>query len=225
MRFKRKKQRPEAAIWLVVAGVVLTGAAAYAVTRLLRSGPVRRRLDLRSLEKQVIQALLSDETARTQGIDIAAVGEGIVELSGTVDTQENARHVVGLVDRIPGVHAVLNRLEINAVESQLQRNRTKTAGSATRWYGGSVGMGRQRQGTSSDPDRYDDRAEMLTRSLQPNLDETLADVEESEHNGVSIGIANKAAFSSHVAPHSPSPETDRPAPPPAVAPHDKAQRK
>lgn len=225
MVFRRKKKRPAAAFWVIVAGVVLTGAAAYAVARILRSGPVKRRLDLRSLEKRVIQALMADEKACTQAIDIAAVGEGVVEISGVVDTQETARHIVRLIDRLADVHAVLNRLEVHSVESQLEQNRKKTAGSATRWYGGSVGMGRQRQGTSSDPDRYDDRAELLTRSLKPNLEDTLADVEESEHNGVRIGVTNKAAFSSHVAPHSPDAETDQPAAPPAVAPHAKAQRK
>lgn len=224
MRFKRKKSRPDAAIWMMIAGVALTGVAAYAVTKLLKSGPISRRLDLRSLEKRVIQGLLNDETARSQAIDIAAVGEGIVELSGEVETQEDARHVVSVVDGISGVHAVLNRLEIRSVESQLQRNRKKSEGSATRWYGGSVGMGRQRQGTSSDPDRLDDRAEMLTRSLQPNLDDTITEVEEIEHNGVRIGVSNKAAFSSHVAPHSPNPETDKPGPPSSVAPHEKAKR-
>jgi len=224
MRFKRSKKRREAAFWMIAGGLALTGLAAYAVSRLIRSGPVTRLRDVRSLEKQVIQALLNDERARSQAIDVAGVGKGIVELSGSVDTQEDARRIVQLVDGLPGVHTVLNRLEIQSVESQLQRNRKRPEAAGTRWYGGSVGMGRKRQGTSADPDRYDDRAELLTRALQPNLSDTLTDVEESEHNGVRIGASRSTSFNTHVAPHSPDPESDKPGPPPAIAPHDKAQR-
>jgi hypothetical protein len=224
MRFQRTKKRPEAALWTIAAGVALTGLAAYAVSRLLRSDGVTRLRDLRSLEKRVLQALLKDERARTQGIDIAGMSAGTVEVSGQVETQEDARHIVELIGGLPGVHSVLNRMEIRSVESQLQRNRQKSASAGSRWYGGSVGMGRPRQGTSSDPDRYDDRADMLTRALQPNLADTLTDVEETEDNGVRIGATNSTAFNTHVPPHSPDSDSDEPGPPPPVAPHHKAQR-
>src|SRR5688572_6043355 len=125
MRSKRRK-RPETPKWALAAGFALTGAVAiYGISRLLRSSPVRDRLDLRSLEKRVVQALLRDDTAKSQAIDIGAVGTGVVEVSGTVATQQEARHIVDLIDGVPGVHAVLNRLEIRGLENRLKTNRTK----------------------------------------------------------------------------------------------------
>lgn len=217
MRFKRKK-RSEKARWVLVAGVVLTGAAAaFAISRLLRSGPVSRLREVRGLEKSVIQALLDDPIARNQGIDIAAVGSGVVELSGMVETESDARHVIDLVDRVAGVHAVLNRLEIRAVESRLQRNRTKLSGAeGTRWYGGGVGMGRRRQGASTDPVQRDDHVALRTRALQPNRDDTLTDVEEAGGSGARIGVTNSSGFSTHVAPRSPDAASDLPGASPAA---------
>ena len=195
MGFKRKK-RSESATWIMVAGVVLTGAAAaYAVSRFLKSAPVSRRLDARTLEKRVIQALLDDEGARYAAIDIATVGAGILEIAGEVETQSEARHIVELVDRVAGVHAVINRMEIRSVESRLERNRKKAGGEATRWYGGSVGMGRRRQNPATDPLQRDDHVELLSKSLQPNRDEALSEIGKPQRTGA----------------------------PPAIAPHEKAQ--
>jgi hypothetical protein len=224
MKFKRRKRR-ETAGWVLAAGVVLTGAAAaYAVSRLLRSGPVERRLDMRSLEKRVLQALLNDMHARTESIDIAAVGPGILELAGAVESSEIARHIVAVVDGVAGVHTVLNRLEIRTTEAQLKRNRSKTGGDATRWYGGSVGMGRRRQGIETDPTQRDDHAALKARSLVPNRDDVLQDVEDGDGRGSRIGIANSVGMHTHVAPHSPNPSDDEPGRPPSIAPHEMAQR-
>jgi hypothetical protein len=222
MRFKRRKRR-ETAGWVLAAGVLLTGAAAaYAVSRLLKSGPVERKLDMRSLEKRALQALLNDIHARNESIDIAAVGPGIVELSGTVESPQTARHIVALVDGVAGVHTVLNRLEIRTTEAQLKRNRGRTGADATRWYGGSVGMGRRRQGIETDPTQRDDHAALKARSLVPNRDDILYDVEDSD--GARVGISNSSGMHTHMAAHSPDPSNDEPGPPPPVAPHEMAQR-
>ena len=216
MRFKRK-QRSETANWVLVAGVALTGAAAlYAFSRLFKSAPVAGRIEKRSLEKAVIQALLEDEVARNQGIDIAAVGSGVIEVSGSINSQSDARHVVSLIDGIPGVHAVLNRLEIPSVETRLQRNSKKNAGESPRWYGGSVGIGKRRQGMETEPHQRDDSISIRSRALQPNLNDVLTDVEESEGTGVRIGTTNANNFDTHVQPRSPDRATDMPGPPPAV---------
>jgi hypothetical protein len=217
MRFKRRK-RSEEANWALVAGMALTGAAAaYAISRLVRQGPIARRLELGGLEKQVLQTLLNDDVARNQGIDISAVGAGVIEITGAVETREQARHVVELIGEIPGVHAVLNRLQVRSVESRLKRNRKRSEGDeSTRWYGGSVGIGKRRQSFNTDPARRDDRAAILERSLQPNRDDVLTDVEEMEDNGVRIGLSNSNSFSTRVAARSPNPKTDEPGfPPPA----------
>jgi hypothetical protein len=224
MRLKRRK-RSETPKWALVAGAALTGAVAlYGIARLMRSSPVRDRLDLRALEKRVVQALLRDEATRSQGIDISAVGSGVVEVSGAVATPAEARYIVDLIDGVPGVHAVLNRLEIRSVESKLKTNRSKNDGETPRWYGGSVGIGKRRQSFATDPGRRDDRADLLSKSLQPNRDDVLTDVEEMEGTGVRIGLTNSTALNTHVQPHSPDPSSDEPGPPPEVAPHEMAQR-
>lgn len=216
MRFKRRK-RSETANWVLVAGVALTGAAAlYAVSRLMKSGPVAGRLERRGLETAVIKALLKDEIARSQGIDVAAVGAGVIEVSGNINSQSDARHVVDVIDAVPGVHAVLNRLEIPSVENRLQRNSKKNAGESPRWYGGSVGIGRRRQGMDTEPPRRDDSIALRSRSLQPNKDDVLADVEETEGSGVRIGMTNSNNFDTHVQPRSPDRSEDLPGPPPAA---------
>ena len=224
MRFKRRK-RSETASLVLVAGAVLSGAAAvYGLSRLLRSGPVARKLDQRGLEKRVIQALLRDEVARSQAIEIAAVGSGVIEVSGSVEAGEHVRHVVELIDAVPGVHAVLNRLDVRSVESRLRQNRARNEGQSARWYGGSVGIGKRRQSFSTDPARRDDHATLLTRSLQPNRDDVLTDVEETEGTGVRIGLSHAGPLRTDVPPSSPDNATDRPAEPPAIAPHEMAQR-
>jgi hypothetical protein len=224
MTLKRRK-RSQTATWVLAAGVVLTGAAAvYAITRLFKSGPVARRRDMYALEKRVVQALLNDELARGESIDISAAGRGVVELSGAVTTESVARHVVDVVNGVAGVHAVVNRLEIRTVESRLDRNRKRSGSDATRWYGGSVGMGRRRQAASTDPDRRDDHVVLKSRALQPNRDDTLAEVEDAEGTGASIGVSRAGPFNTHTASHSPDPADEVPPPPPAVAPHEMAQR-
>jgi hypothetical protein len=216
MRFKRRK-RSDSANWVLIAGVALTGAAAlYALSRLMKSAPVAGRLERRGLEKSVLQALLSDEVARTQGIDIAAVGSGVIEVSGTISSQSDARHVVSVIDAVPGVHAVLNRLEIPSVETRLERNSRKNAGESPRWYGGSVGIGKRRQGVSTDPHQRDDSVALRSRALQPNRDDVLTDVEETEGTGVRIGVTNSNNFDTHVQPRSPDRSSDMPGPPPAA---------
>jgi hypothetical protein len=41
-----------------------------------------------------------------------------------------------------------------------------------------VGMGRRRQARSTDPDRRDDRADMVENALTPRLEDVLEDVNE-----------------------------------------------
>lgn len=223
MRLKRKK-RSEKARLVLAAGVALTGAAAiYAISRLLRSGPVARRIDMRSLEKKVVQALLEDEISKTQPIDIAAVGSGVIEVSGAVEARGHVRHVIDLINSVPGVHAVLNRLD---VQRSGGRTPVRQSGErhSPRWYGGTVGIGKRRQSASTDPRRRDDHASILARSMQPNRDDVLTEVEEAEGTGVRIGISQNTGMNTHVAPRSPNPATDMPGAPPPVAPHEMAQR-
>ena len=216
MKFRRGKS--EAALWVLIAGAALTGAAAaFAVSRLLKVPSIARRRELRSLEKRIVHTLRADPIAGSQAIDIAALGAGTVELSGIVETHKEARHAVDIVDQVPGVRAVLNRLDIRSDESRLKGNQYRRGDSnGTRWYGGHVGMGRRRQSFTTDPARPDDHAELLERALQPNRDDTLTGVEEEEGTGVRIGVSRSGSFTTDVAPSSPDRRSDEPGPPPSV---------
>jgi hypothetical protein len=159
---------------------------------------------MRVLEKRVIRALRDQKSTRDQAIDVEAVGAGVVELSGYVDTEELGREVVELVDRVPGVHAVFNRMDVRSVEARLRQNRSRASGrEGTRWYGGSVGIGRRRQSAVTDPARRDDHTDLKMKSLQPNREDILSEVEEMEGTGVEIGMSRAGPFTTDVPPGKP----------------------
>ncbi|HEY0809517.1 MAG TPA: BON domain-containing protein [Longimicrobiales bacterium] len=204
MRVRRRKHN-KTALWIigVGAGLAIT-AGVVAVLRSSRRGQLALRREMRSLEGRVLRALRQHATAGTQSIDVAAVGAGVIELSGFVDNEQVAHEVVELVDRVAGVHAVFNRMDVRSVESRLQKNRGRAeTGAGTRWYGGSVGIGRRRQSPSTDPQRRDDHAELLVKALQPNRDDVLSEVEEMEGNGVQIGISRAGPLTTDVPPRRP----------------------
>jgi hypothetical protein len=204
MRLKRRK-RNETAWWIlgVAAGVVITAGVVTAIS-ISRKGRTALRREMRALEKRVIRALRGKSSTRDQSVDVEALGAGVVELSGYVDTEEHAREVVELVDRVPGVHAVFNRLDVRSVETRLQKNRSRASSrEGTRWYGGSVGIGRRRQNPATDPQRRDDHTDLKLKALQPNREEVLSEVEEMEGTGVQIGISRAGPFTTDLPPAKP----------------------
>ena len=202
---RRKRQKRQAAVWWMVGAAtgVLVAAGVLVALRAGRRGRVALQRDMRSLEKKVIRALREHRDAREQPIDVQALGAGVIELSGYVDTPQLAREVVALVDAVPGVHAVFNRLEIRSEEMRLEQNRRRGSGSGTRWYGGSVGIGRRRQNPATDPPRRDDAPDLKIKALSPNRDEVLSEVEEMEGTGVEIGISRPGPLKTDVPPGKP----------------------
>lgn len=113
------------------------------------------------LEERVLEAFRNDPILSERAIDIGAVGEDIIELTGWVNTDDEADHAVTLTRGVPGVTTVVNRLAIRTEERQRSRSaRRYTTGDAMpnegRWEGQQVGTGRRRQGTSQEPDRHAD---------------------------------------------------------------------
>jgi hypothetical protein len=179
--FDRKREKGTA-IWILAAGV-LAGFATATVLALRarrRRGPslaVSERLG--DLENAVIKALRSDAVLRTRAIDVAAVAPGIVELTGAVESEEESHHAVDVVQGVTVVRTVLNRLNVGEFERRLRRQRGADRGEGgSRWYGMGVGMGRRRQSRTTDPDRRDDRADMVESALTPRLEDVLEDVNE-----------------------------------------------
>lgn len=178
LRQRRKRKRQQAANWVIVAGVAAgVSALAYMAYQVIS----RRRAPtpgLRRLEQSVVKQLLEDEVLGSRGIEVAAVAPGLIELSGTVSSEDESHHAAEVVQTVHGVHTVLNRLDIAELESRLRKGRRRVIGTepALRWYGGGVGMGRRRQGRQTDPSRRDDHVDMVEHELEPDTSEALEDV-------------------------------------------------
>lgn len=113
------------------------------------------------LEERVLEAYTNDPILAERAVDIGAVGEGIIELSGWVNTEEESQHAVTVARGVPGVDTVVNRISIGDRERALDENARRVADgdpalTESRWEGQQVGTGRRRQGTSKEMDRHAD---------------------------------------------------------------------
>ncbi|HEY7878902.1 MAG TPA: BON domain-containing protein [Gemmatimonadaceae bacterium] len=77
------------------------------------------------LEEEVLEAFQADPTLCERAIDISAVGDAVIEISGWVDTDAESQLAAAVARRIPGVESVVNRLAVgnadNGVEVPAQR--------------------------------------------------------------------------------------------------------
>jgi hypothetical protein len=146
---------------------------ARSVARRLRPARLRRlaveQEELDSLEDAVLSGFLDDQILGDRGIDIGAVSPGIIELSGSVYTEDEAHRAVSLASRIPGVRTVVNRLEVEDLgERPLGRRRLdeeELEATFMHQEGRVGGMGRRRQSPLTDPDRPDDSQYRKERAL------------------------------------------------------------
>lgn len=137
---------------------------ARTVARRLRPARLRRlavdQEELDRLEDRVLKAFLDDSILSERGVDIGAISHGIIELSGSVGTEDEAERAVALANRIPGVRTVVNRLEVEDLIRRAAFRRplegSTGEGTFTHQEARVGGMGRRRQGSSTDPDRKDD---------------------------------------------------------------------
>jgi hypothetical protein len=144
---------------------------------------------LTGLEDAVLDAFLSDPVLSERAIDVGAISRGIVELSGSVYTEDEAERAVRVANGVNGVQTVVNRIEVEEEAEQLQGTlRRKENGDPafheTRWEGRTVGMGRMRQGPQTEPDRPDDSQHRRERALAEAdrdqwLEEAVGDDEEA----------------------------------------------
>lgn len=124
-----------------------------------------------ALEERVLTAFRNDPLMSERAVDIGAIGDGIIELTGWVQSEEEAGHAVTLTRGVPGVDTVVNRLAIRLEESQVRKSSRRYAAgdpalTEARWEGQGVGTGRRRQGTSAESDRHaDPKTELEDRWL------------------------------------------------------------
>ncbi len=73
---------------------------------------IRARDIARQLEERVLEELRDEPMLNKRAIEIAVVGDGVVELTGTVQSIEEVSKAAVLVRGVAGVSMVLNRLEV-----------------------------------------------------------------------------------------------------------------
>ena len=101
-----------------------------------------------------------------RAIDIGAIGEGIIELSGWVETHEESEHAMAVTRTVPGIVTVVSRLFIGSDEqdvSDLDEDELDVGAPIPGgvWEGQRVGTGRRRQGNSGEVDRHADPKPVL----------------------------------------------------------------
>jgi hypothetical protein len=112
-----------------------------------------------ALEERVLEAFRNDPVLSERAIDIGAIGDGIIELTGWVHQSDEATHAVTLTRGVPGVETVVNRLEVRSMLTEGEddmEDDTNAPSPGGRWEGQQVGTGRRRQGNSGEPDRHAD---------------------------------------------------------------------
>ena len=114
-----------------------------------------------SLEERVLEAFRNDPILSERAIDIGSISDGVIELAGWVETEDEAEHAVTIARGVPDVDTVVNRIAIGDDERRLSRAARRVregdiALTEARWEGRGVGTGRRRQGTSDEPDRHAD---------------------------------------------------------------------
>jgi hypothetical protein len=124
------------------------------------------------LEERVLEAFRNDPTLSERAIDIGAVEDGIIELTGWVNSDEEAHQAVVVARGVPGVATVVNRLIIRTDEDRFEEAAHRYEDgdppfTERHWEGQQVGTGRRRQGTSEEIDRHADPKNVLEdRSLK-----------------------------------------------------------
>jgi len=172
-----RKEPERLAPWLLAAAAVIgASAAAYGILRLVRQRrgePGRMPREYDSLESAAVEALRRDPVTGRCGIDVAALAPGILELSGSVPTQEVGQRAARLLHAVPGVKTVLNRLDIDSQQRPTRAQwRGRGGGSGGgQWNGMNVGMGRRRQGAETDPAQRDDSQHLRDRSIVADMDD------------------------------------------------------
>jgi hypothetical protein len=123
------------------------------------------------LEERVLEAFRNDPILSERAIDIGALDEGIVELTGWVNAADEAEQAVVITRGVPGVDTVVNRLAIRSEEDLLDEtaddyDEGDPALTEGHWEGQNIGTGRRRQGNSTEVDRHaDPRQELEEKAL------------------------------------------------------------
>lgn len=148
---------------------------------------------------EVAEALRRDRTLGRRSVEVDSIAEGVIELTGQVATQAEARKAVEIAQSTRGVYTVVNRLTLEEEESHLSETQRRRRDGAPELqerhhYGMGVGMGTRRQSPDTDPDRPSDKQKILDRELD------VANVEDAPEGGPNPISGAEAVESSRVKP-------------------------
>jgi len=137
------------------------------------------------LEERVLEAFRNDPILSERAIDIGAISDGVIELAGWVETEDESHHAVTIARGVPGVDTVVNRIALGDEEDRFaDAARRVQDGDASltesRWEGRRVGTGRRRQGTSAEADRHADPKLELEERWQRTDDAVLNAADDIE---------------------------------------------
>ncbi len=113
------------------------------------------------LEERVLEAFRNDPILSERAVDIGSIGDGMIELAGWVEDEDESHLAVTIARGVPGVDTVVNRIAIGDEEERFDEAARKfsdgdAASNEAQWEGQTVGIGRRRQGNSGDIDRHAD---------------------------------------------------------------------
>jgi hypothetical protein len=128
-----------------------------------------------TLEERVLEAFRNDPVLCERAIDIGSLNDGVIELAGWVEDENEARHAVTIARGVPGVDTVVNRIALGDEERRFEEAARRVregdpALTEARWEGRQVGTGRRRQGTSTEMDRHADPKPVLEDRWQDTDD-------------------------------------------------------
>jgi hypothetical protein len=111
------------------------------------------------LEDRVLEAFRNDPILAERAIDIGSISDGVIELAGWVEDEDESRHAVTIARGVPGVDTVVNRIALGDEERRFDETARRFRSgdpslTEARWEGSGVGTGRRRQGNSAEPDRH-----------------------------------------------------------------------
>lgn len=131
---------------------------------------------------EIAGRLRRDESLARRAIEVDAIADGVIELTGEVRSRSEAERAVAIAQEAQGIYTVVNRLTIAEEEAQREATRRRRENGdpdlqERQHYGMRVGMGTRRQSPDTDPDRPSDKQKILDRQLD------VANVEDAPESG------------------------------------------
>src|SRR5579871_866299 len=65
-----------------------------------------------SLEERVLEAFRNDPILAERAIDIGSISDGVIELAGWVENEDESQHATTIARGVPGVETVVNRIAL-----------------------------------------------------------------------------------------------------------------